>query len=110
MRSPEYNVVPPILGVIDHLTNWYVRRSRRRFWRARGESGEGDTDKLAAFATLYEVLTTFIEVLAPVLPFISEHLYQDLVEEVFGLPCRVIPDPETDTPLVIPAARRSATV
>ncbi len=74
-----YNVVPPILGFIDHLTNWYVRRSRRRFWRARGESGEGDTDKLAAFATLYEVLTTFVEVLAPILPFITEHLYQDLV-------------------------------
>ena len=74
-----YNVVPPILGFIDHLTNWYVRRSRRRFWRARGESGEGDADKLAAFATLYQVLTTFIEVLAPVLPFITEHLYQDLI-------------------------------
>ncbi len=74
-----YNVVPPTLGFIDHLTNWYIRRSRRRFWRTRGESGEGDTDKLAAFATLYEVLTTFIEVLAPVLPFITEHLYQDLV-------------------------------
>ncbi len=74
-----YNVVPPTLGFIDHLTNWYVRRSRRRFWRARGESGEGDADKLAAFATLYEVLTTFIAVLAPVLPFVTEHLYQDLV-------------------------------
>jgi isoleucyl-tRNA synthetase len=74
-----YNVVPPTLGLIDHLTNWYVRRSRRRFWRSRGESGEGDADKLAAFATLYEVLTTFSEVLAPVLPFITEHIYQDLV-------------------------------
>jgi isoleucyl-tRNA synthetase len=74
-----YNVVPPTLGLIDHLTNWYVRRSRRRFWRSRGESGEGDSDKLAAFATLYEVLTTFSEVLAPVLPFITEHIYQDLV-------------------------------
>lgn len=74
-----YNVVPPTLGFIDHLTNWYVRRSRRRFWRARGESGDSDADKLAAFATLYEVLTTFTEVLAPVLPFITEHIYQDLV-------------------------------
>jgi isoleucyl-tRNA synthetase len=74
-----YNVVPPTLGFIDHLTNWYVRRSRRRFWRTRGESGAGDADKLAAFATLYQVLTTFVEVLAPVLPFITEHLYQDLV-------------------------------
>lgn len=74
-----YNVVPPVLGFIDHLTNWYVRRSRRRFWAARGESGESDADKLSAFATLYEVLTTFNDALAPVLPFITEHLYQDLV-------------------------------
>ncbi len=74
-----YNVVPPTLGFIDYLTNWYVRRSRRRFWRTRGESGESDADKLAAFATLYEVLTTFSEVLAPVLPFMTELIYQDLV-------------------------------
>ncbi len=74
-----YNVVPPVLGFIDHLTNWYIRRSRRRFWAARGESGESDVDKLAAFATLYEVLTTFNDALAPVLPFITEHIYQDLV-------------------------------
>jgi isoleucyl-tRNA synthetase len=71
-----YNVIGPVLGFIDDLTNWYVRRSRRRFWTARGED---DEDKLAAFATLYEVLTTFIRVLAPVLPFITERLYQDLV-------------------------------
>jgi isoleucyl-tRNA synthetase len=74
-----YNVIPQVLGFIDHLTNWYVRRSRRRFWAARGESGESDTDKLSAFATLYEVLTTFNDVVAPVLPFITEHLYQDLI-------------------------------
>ncbi|GIU92934.1 MAG: isoleucine--tRNA ligase [Acidimicrobiia bacterium] len=72
-----YNVVPPTLGFIDDLTNWYVRRSRRRFWAHR-EQGE-DRDKLSAFATLYEVLTTFVKVLAPVLPFISEHIYQELV-------------------------------
>lgn len=71
-----YNVVSPILGFIGDLTNWYIRRSRRRFWAARGEN---DADKLSAFATLYEVLTTFSKVLAPVLPFISEQLYQDLV-------------------------------
>jgi isoleucyl-tRNA synthetase len=74
-----YNVVPPVLGFIDHLTNWYLRRSRRRFWRARGESSSSDADKLAAFATLYQVLTTFGDVLAPVLPFITENIYQDLV-------------------------------
>jgi len=71
-----YDVVPPILGFVDDLTNWYVRRGRRRFWRTRGED---DTDKLAAFATLYGVLVTFVEVVAPVLPFISEHIYRDLV-------------------------------
>lgn len=71
-----FNVVSPTLGFIDDLTNWYIRRSRRRFWAARGEN---DTDKLAAFATLYEVLTTFAKVLAPVLPFVTERLHQDLV-------------------------------
>lgn len=71
-----YAVIPPTLGFIDHLTNWYVRRSRRRFWRTRTED---DRDKLAAFATLYEVLTTFSQVLAPILPFVTERIYQDLV-------------------------------
>jgi len=71
-----FNVVPPILGFVDDLTNWYVRRSRRRFWRTRGED---DRDKLSAFATLYEVMQSFVTVLAPVLPFITEHIYQDLV-------------------------------
>ncbi|MEX0865686.1 MAG: isoleucine--tRNA ligase [Acidimicrobiia bacterium] len=74
-----YNVVPPTLGFIDHLTNWYVRRSRRRFWRSRDDGAAAETDKLSAFATLYEVMTTFIEVLAPVLPFLTEHIYQDLM-------------------------------
>jgi isoleucyl-tRNA synthetase len=82
-----YNVVPPTLGFIDALTNWYVRRSRRRFWRARAED-EGD--KLAAFATLYEVLGTFTKVLAPVLPFITEEIYQSLVvAHTDGVPASV---------------------
>ena len=71
-----FNVVPPILGFVEDLTNWYVRRARRRFWRRRDED---DGDKLAAFATLYEVLTTFAKVVAPVLPFVAERIYQDLV-------------------------------
>nr|MDJ0954623.1 isoleucine--tRNA ligase [Acidimicrobiia bacterium] len=75
-----YNVIPPILGFIDDLTNWYIRRSRRRFWSQRG-AGD-DRDKLAAFATLYEVLVTFAKVAAPVLPFIAEELYQSLVRAV----------------------------
>ena len=74
-----YNVVPSVLAFVDDLTNWYVRRSRRRFWRRRGED---DADKLAAFATLYEVMTTFVSVVAPVLPFVSERIYQDLVASI----------------------------
>ncbi len=72
-------VVPPVIGFVGHLTNWYIRRSRRRFWSHRGGD---DQTKLAAFATLYEVLTTFATVAAPVLPFVTERLYQDLVRSV----------------------------
>ncbi len=72
-----YDVIPPMIEFIDDLTNWYIRRSRRRFWRQR-ESGT-DADKLAAFATLHEVLVTFGKVIAPVLPFITEEIYQELV-------------------------------
>ena len=71
-----YSVIGPTLAFIGDLTNWYIRRSRRRFWRSRTE---GDADKLAAFATLYEVLVTFSKVLAPILPFVTEELYQNLV-------------------------------
>jgi isoleucyl-tRNA synthetase len=71
-----YAVVPPMVELIDHLTKWYIRRSRRRFWRAREAS---DTDKLSAFATLYDVLVTFSKVIAPVLPFVTEEIYQGLV-------------------------------
>jgi isoleucyl-tRNA synthetase len=72
-----YNVIPPMIDFIDDLTNWYIRRSRRRFWRQRQAGTDGD--KLAAFATLHEVLVTFGKVIAPVLPFITEEIYQDLV-------------------------------
>ncbi|MFP5331840.1 MAG: isoleucine--tRNA ligase [Acidimicrobiia bacterium] len=96
-----YNVIPPTLGFIDDLTNWYVRRSRRRFWAARTAGGEAD--KLAAFATLYEVLTTFAAVLAPVLPFITERLYQTLMaEKSEGVPASVhhLDFPTADTALI----------
>jgi len=79
-RYQLYAVVPPILGFIDDLTNWYIRRSRRRFWARRSSTDE--EDKLAAFATLYEVLTTFSRVAAPVLPFITEEIYQRLVRPI----------------------------
>lgn len=71
-----YNVVPPLMEFVNDLTNWYIRRSRRRFWAGRGDSGE---DALAAFATLYEVLVAFAKLMAPVLPFVTEAMYQNLV-------------------------------
>ncbi|MBI5608079.1 MAG: isoleucine--tRNA ligase [Deltaproteobacteria bacterium] len=68
-----YNVIPRVLGFIDDLTNWYIRRSRRRFWKS-GNS----RDKQAAYETLYDVLTLFSRLLAPILPFMAEALYQRL--------------------------------
>ncbi len=58
---------------VDDLSNWFVRRSRRRFWR-----NEVDGDKQAAYATLYEVLTSLCRLLAPFVPFISEAMWQNL--------------------------------
>jgi isoleucyl-tRNA synthetase len=75
-----YAVVPPIIGFVGHLTNWYIRRSRRRFWARR--TMDSDADKLAAFATLHEVLSTFAQVAAPILPFITEEIYQGLIATV----------------------------
>jgi isoleucyl-tRNA synthetase len=72
-----YNVVPRLVWFIDVLTNWYIRRSRRRFWK----SGD-DVDKADAYATLYEVLVTFAKVMAPFMPFLSEYVYQHLVRRV----------------------------
>ncbi len=61
---------------IERLSNWYVRRNRRRFWRPKNAS---DTDKLAAYQTLYRVLVDLSKVLAPITPFICEDMYQNLV-------------------------------
>ncbi len=66
-----------IEGFIDNLSNWYVRRNRRRFWKS-----ENDTDKLAAYTTLYQCLVTLSQLLAPFVPFIAEELYQNLFRSV----------------------------
>ncbi len=63
---------------IDDLSNVYVRRNRRRFWRSRQEGGH---DKLAAYQTLYTVLATLCRVLAPIIPFTTERMYQNLVRK-----------------------------
>ena len=72
-----YRTVPAMVAFVEKLTNWYIRRSRRRFWKS-----EDDLDKEAAYATLYQVLVTFVKALAPVLPFITESIYQNLVRRV----------------------------
>jgi isoleucyl-tRNA synthetase len=67
----------PIQTFVDQLSNWYLRRSRRRFWK----SGS-DADKQAAYATLYEALVMLSKLLAPTMPFIAEELHQNLVRTV----------------------------
>jgi isoleucyl-tRNA synthetase len=64
----------PIENFVNTLSKWYLRRSRRRFWKS-----ESDSDKYAAYATLYEVLVNITYLLAPTMPFIAEELYQNLV-------------------------------
>jgi isoleucyl-tRNA synthetase len=64
---------------LDDLSNWYIRRNRRRFWRSKNETGDAAQDKLAAYQTLYEVLVTLTKLFAPVVPFLSERMYQNLV-------------------------------
>lgn len=63
----------PIVKFMDNLTNWYVRRSRKRFWKS-----DTDTDKLEAYNTLYEVLVETCKVIAPYMPFVSEFIYKNL--------------------------------
>ena len=73
----EYDPTPAgraIQEFVDDLSNWYVRRSRRRFWK-----GEMDADKAAAYQTLYTCLVTVTKLLAPFTPFVSEAMYQNLV-------------------------------
>ncbi|MGB3703153.1 MAG: isoleucine--tRNA ligase [Anaerolineales bacterium] len=64
----------PIQNFVDTLSKWYLRRSRRRFWKS-----ESDSDKDTAYTTLYAALTTLSKLLAPSMPFLAEELYQNLV-------------------------------
>jgi isoleucyl-tRNA synthetase len=67
-----------IESFISDLSNWYVRRSRRRFWKS-----ENDADKIAAYKTLYECLVILAKLLAPFTPFLAEELYRNLVCSIF---------------------------
>jgi len=67
-----------IESFVSDLSKWYVRRSRRRFWKS-----ENDSDKLAAYTTLYQCLVTLSKLLAPFTPFMAEELYRNLVCSAF---------------------------
>jgi len=58
---------------MDNLTNWYIRRSRKRFWKS-----ENDNDKIEAYNTLYEVLVELSKIISPFMPFVSENIYKSL--------------------------------
>ena len=65
--------VRPLVQFIDDLTNWYIRRSRRRFWKS-----EDDADKTHAYETLHTVLLRLCQIAAPFAPFLSEEIYRNL--------------------------------
>jgi isoleucyl-tRNA synthetase len=68
------NATRPLQEFVEKLSTWYLRRSRRRFWKS-----ESDSDKHAAYSTLYTALMTLSKLLAPAMPFFSEEMYQNLV-------------------------------
>lgn len=72
-----YNATLALQRFVDQLSTWYIRRSRRRFWKS-----ESDEDKKAAYTTLYTCFITLIKLLAPFLPFTTEEIYQNLVRRV----------------------------
>jgi len=77
-NSDAYTATLAFEALMDDLSNWYVRRSRRRFWKS-----EQDSDKDTAYATLWHVLVKMSRTLAPVLPFITEVMYQNLIRNIF---------------------------
>ncbi|MFL5330586.1 MAG: isoleucine--tRNA ligase [Gemmataceae bacterium] len=81
----SYNVMAFCLEVEsfvdDRLSNWYVRRNRRRFWSKNAELDDaGKRDKLAAYQTLYTVLQTLMKLIAPVVPFLAETMWRNFAE------------------------------
>ena len=67
----------PVQVFVDRLSTWYLRRSRRRFWKS-----ESDADKQSAYVTLYTALVTVAKLIAPAMPFLADELYQNLVRPV----------------------------
>jgi isoleucyl-tRNA synthetase len=74
----RYDAIEParrIQRFVDDLSNWYIRRSRRRFWKS-----QSDRDQLAAYQTLFEALGTLCRLMAPFAPFVADAMYRNLSE------------------------------
>jgi isoleucyl-tRNA synthetase len=97
-ESDAYSSTLVFEALLDDLSNWYVRRSRRRYWKS-----EADQEKETAYATLWHVLVKMIRALAPVIPFITEVMYQNLVRNAFHEAYESVHHtdwPETDTTVI----------
>jgi isoleucyl-tRNA synthetase len=95
----------PIQAFVDDLSKWFLRRSRRRFWKS-----EADADKQSAYATLYETLVTLSKLLAPSMPFLAEALYQNLVRSFdldTALSVHLTDWPEADLQAIDPELNQS---
>jgi isoleucyl-tRNA synthetase len=78
-RYQSYEASSALIAFVDGLSNWYLRRSRSRFWKS-----ERDEDKVDAYATLYEALVSVARLAAPFVPFVTEEIYQNLVRRPLG--------------------------
>ena len=100
-----YNLPKALAGVLpflDDLSNWFVRRSRRRFWKS-----EDDTDKNEAYWTLYTVLVKFAVMMAPFTPFLSEELYQNMTSSGSSVHLLNYPSNTTTDQAVLDLMRRT---
>ncbi len=93
-----YNVATALGDLVDDLSNWYVRRSRRRFWRTDPDAPAGDS--LAAQATLHTVLTTVGLLLAPFCPFVADSMWRHLTSATADESVHLADWPAPDTDLI----------
>jgi isoleucyl-tRNA synthetase len=89
--------VQPLVGFVDHLTDWYIRRNRTRFW-----ADEASRDRDEAFETLYTVLHTLVRVTAPFVPFISDAIYTELRQKTDPISVHLCKFPEYQSKLSDP--------
>ena len=76
-----YGAAKPVEVFVDNLSNWYIRRSRKRFWKS-----ENDGDKKEAYKTLHHVLVTLSKLMAPFTPFIADEIYRNLTQSIEPVP------------------------